>query len=277
MLKYKEYIEIIEKNNTYQSMFEKMGKWNIPLIPRMLERDFTVHKEEFFHVTDLRNRKKLEKLQRTKKTVSCFTDFKSEDIFTGADGIDNTYPAVFVLKGSYTFGGAEDLYTEPDSQGRRWIQPYLLRDKENEKLFGEISKEIKETFLKSPFGKEFTEQQLDLMFTHHHDIEGKTKTLIIETYFDITEKVLKKFKEDILFLFDRDTKKYNEVLGYNFKIQKIKMDEYHFPKFLRTSYRDVPNNFFPEGNNEDKIEAYKIAQSMNIELYETLDKLIDSL
>jgi len=277
-MKFIEYLDILdEKNNSSDSIFKKMINWHIPLSPKMLERIFVVNKEEFFHVTDLTNRKKLEKLQGSRKTVSCFTDFNSEDIFTGADGIDYKFPAVFTLRGSYTFGSSEDVYTEPDSGGRRWIEPQNIMDPKSEELFREISLNIMNEFLKSSFGKDYTKEQLDLLFSEHDKIDKKEKALIIKTYLDISEKVLKKFKDDILYLFDRDTKKYNEILGYNFKIQSIKMHEYNFFNYLMYKHKNTPPNFYPDGDEEDKLTAYKIAKEMNIELFDSLDNLIDSL
>jgi len=277
-MKFIEYLNILdEKNNSSTTIFEKMIKWNIPLSPKMLERIFVVNKEEFFHVTNLTNKERLEKLQGSRKTVSCFTDFNSKDIFTGPDGINYKFPAVFTLKGSYTFGSSEDVYTEPDRGGRRWIEQENIMDPKSKDLFEEISLNIMNEFLKSSFGKDYTKEQLDSLFSEPYAIDNKEKALIIKTYLDISEKVLKKFKDDILYLFNRDTKKYNEILGYNFKIQRIKMYKHNFFKYLIQKHKNIPFDFCPDGVEEDKLRAYEIAKGMNIELFDSLDDLIDSL
>jgi len=221
-MKFKDYIQITEK--THETIFQKMRSGDIPLTPKMLERIFPKNTGYFFHVTDLTNKKRLEKLQKTKKQVSCFTDFYNYEIFGGADGIDYDYPCTFILEGNYTFGSSEDVYTEPDDGGRRWIQYYEIMDSESSDIFKDVSDYIIEIFSKSKFGKEFTKDQIDALFYEPQNLNGKTKALVIKTYMDSAEKALLKYKDDIIDSFGRETSSYNEVMGYNFIIKEIMMD-----------------------------------------------------
>ena len=221
-MKFKDFIQTNER--THETIFQKMRSGDIPLTPKMLERIFPINKGLFFHVTDLTNKKRLEKLQKTKKQVSCFTDFYNTEIFSGPDGIDYDYPCTFILDGFYTFGSSEDVYTEPDDGGRRWIQYYEIMDSESSEIFKDVSDYIIELFSKSKFGKEFTLDQIDTLFYEPQNLDGKTKALVIKTYMDSAEKALLKYKDDIQYSFERETSSYNEIMGYNFVIKEILID-----------------------------------------------------
>lgn len=223
-MKFKEYIYNQINEKTHETIFQKMKSGDIPLTPKMLERIFPINKGHFFHVTDLTNKNRLEKIQKSKKQVSCFTDFYNYEIFGGANGIEYEYPCTFILEGSYTFGSSEDVYTEPDDGGRRWIQYYEIMDTESSEIFKDVSDYIIELFSKSKFGKEFTKDQIDALFYQPQDLDGKTKALIIKTYMDSAEKALLKYKDDIQNAFSRETSSYNEVMGYNFVIKEQVID-----------------------------------------------------
>jgi len=277
-MKFNEYLEVItEKNNSSWNTFYKMSKWYIPLSPKALERIFPEKKGTLYHVADLTLRENLEKLQGKRKTVSCFTDFSSDDIFSGAEGIDYDYPAVYVLNGTYTIGSYEDIYTEMDSQGRRWIMPDEIMEDDIEVLFKKVSDDLYKQFLKKDIFKEYTEEQVYMLIDDHEKIPGKLKARIIKDYLDSAEEAINKNKKEISKLLKRRTSNYNEVLGYNFKIKNIKMEEEHFFNWVVSEYKNVPLDFDPVYLDDDKKRAYEIADTLNIEIFETLEDLQKSL
>jgi len=301
-MNFKEYIGLIleKSKDTSRSIFSKIMNHYIPITPKAMERIFTVNKEEFFHVTDIINIEKVEKLQGSKKTMSCFTDFGSYDIFDGADGIDYDSPITFVLKGSYTFGASEDIYTEMDEQGRRWVMPPDIRDGHVKDLFDDISEDIFMEFMKSPNFKGMTEQNIQTLVEEQHLIEGKDKARIIKDYLDASEKIIKKYKKDIEDVMGGEVHNYNEVLGYNFKIVKKKMLLDKFLNFMiEASPAEVKSllkiKTLPErgeyddwtlGNDWDlpekewarlKTKIYTMAKEANIEIFEIIEDLTDSL
>jgi len=289
---FKKYLRLNEVGSNRILYFIK--NQYIPLTPKMLERIFVIHKEIYYHVTDINNTKKLEKLQGTKKQISCFNNWSSTAIFEyGADGINNSYPVTFTLKGSYTFGASSDIFTEQDPQGRRWISPLDITDNDNGGLFSKISEDINKIFKKSKIMKKIGE--IDIT-----DTDNKTSYEIIKTYMDITEKVLLKYKDKIEdTLTEPEVYEYNEIMGYNFKIISKKMIEDDFVKYINLNARriiaslgittDIGNYEFemytstdmvhqgPELHNKLKKKLYKLASEANIELFSDVDELEQSL
>jgi len=302
-MKFTDYLEnLTEKNGSSRNILIKIRSGDIPLSPKVLESIFDIKKETYFHVTDITNIKKLQKLQHSRKTVSCFNEWGDSDIFFGAMGIEYEYPCTTVLNGSYTFKMQTDFFTDPDSQGRRWIQWYEINDQELYGVFEEISEKITECFLASSFGKNFTGPELDTLLNNATNLDGKTKAVIIKTYLDCTENILKKYKNKLQRYFLADSiydYSYNEVLGYNFEIKEIKMDILFFSNYLANEVLRNNNElklkifvtddemriWTPDNSwdldddrfNDIKERVIKTAESGNIKLYDDLEDMDKAL
>jgi hypothetical protein len=291
IMKLKQYIN--EKNNSSDNILGKIRDNDIPLSPKTLERIFEIKNMEYYHLTDLSNKEKLKKLQGKRKTISCFSEWSNYDIFSGADGIDYDFEALFILKGDYTMKMPEDFYTDFDKQGRRWIQWYNIGDRNIMSLFEIISEEIIEIFEKKKFDK-FTGKDIISRlknFDLDSNFEGKLKAKIIIEYLNITEKILKKYKEDIQEVMEYETDSYDEILGYNFKITDIKMEIGTFYNYLIDDQEndfeyiededfdddDIIDDYFEKKEKQFSKNIDKYAKKMGITLYKDLDDLVWSL
>lgn len=272
-MKFKDFLH----EKTHERIFYFMSEGYIPLTPKMLERHFVIKKANLFHVTDIFNIPYLEKLQKTRKQISCFTKFTKNKIFRGAEGLETPYPCTFVLKGSYTFGGSEDIYTKYDKGGRRWVQPSRIVDSIYRTLFSEISDYMFSEFEKSKDLEDYSEYEIMDMLWHPNKISGKIKSTIIKAYMDASEKALAKYKKEITDAFEEETSSYNEVMGYDFVIKEKIIDTDTAVAFL----------FDEEGRDEEEIidretghftkEALEFYKKQGIQVFIDIEDIADYL
>ena len=79
-----------------------------------------------------------------------------------------------------------------------------------------------------------------LLTANWNDVKSKKQELIT-LYFDYSYKILKKYKKELLQIQNNKVNDYNEVLCYNYEIEKFyflttdKNDSYeHFKKYIKT-------------------------------------------
>jgi len=256
---------ITEKNNSSGVIINRIIDFNLPLSPKMFEDVFENPEAIYLHTTVYTNIERLKKIQNTKKGVSCFTKWANNEIFsTGADGISNdNMPMTFVLKGRFTIDANEDIWTVPDEQGRRWVITNDIQDMGLIRLFREIGEDVKKQMIKKyPLFKEARYYVIDGL----DKITGKEREKLIKDYFDISKKVLTKYKKEITAIRYQETKAYNEIIGYDFEIVDALMtrEAYraaspHHQNLLKRTY-DVkvkPNIDVLAERASDAIEYYE--------------------
>ena len=256
---------ITEKNDSSKEIIENIINFDLPLSPKMFEDVFNNPEAIYLHTTVYTNIERLKKLQGTKKGVSCFTKWDNNEIFSsGAIDIANDdMPLTFVLKGRFSIDANEDIWTVPDSQGRRWVKQNQILDHDIATLFTKISTDMRKLMTKKyPL---FNESRYEIMDSFDY-INGKERQKLIVDYFDIAKKVTTKYKKEIIAMRYKETQAYNEIIGYDFEIVDALMsrDAYRassplHQRLLKSTY-DVkvkPNVDVLAERASDAIEYYE--------------------
>ena len=231
----------------------------LPISPKFFEEVFGKRTKYCFISMKLDRIESLIRRQNKKNQISTFTDWKDTNIFWGAEGLEwgyNLETAVAVLKGNITLQGNNDLWTQYDKHGRRWIDAGELRDNLNGmdkigriliKISDEIAVEFQKKYQYIPVKKRPDEKYINEYITH---------------YFDISYKILKKYKDELIKGVDKFALgSYNEVLCYNYKIEKIIIsgaDEDYFTKNQKKLLNKIDIKYVDYDEKiEKELEKYK--------------------
>jgi hypothetical protein len=242
----RETLDLVEKNNSSDSILKMIFENNIPLSPKAFDRIFGERTKKLLHIHEVNSINNLIDLEGSKKTISAFHtwDDESEIFDSGATGIDLDDICVTCFEGNVVFDYTIDVYTTMDSQGRRWIVPFDIPAGEDFDLFKEISQLISKEFNKI---SEFELEELRNLFMKKSfsKISGKDKAKIIKDYFDISESVLKDYKRELEF--KGKVRNYNETVASIKKIDKIVAPEnvwykYFYENYNGTNYEDLNLN-----------------------------------
>ena len=250
----------------------------IPLSPAILKRIWSKPiRTTVFHLTDFDGLGKLKRLQGKKKSISAF--FNIED-FIIQSGIKTEGGYVVELKGDILAAAQDDMSSQPDKTGRRWLSLSTLINPLDLSWSGDglgggaklkgIEKDI--------------EKLLVDIVTKHSDITplpninkawgylgksvgGKEKSLIIKDYIDGMEKIMKKHSKVLGSLLTDYTKKriqepdpdsgdkpmWDELVVNNFKIKKV----------------HISPEFGPDFEDDDDIDGFPF------ELYQDVGDMVD--
>jgi len=201
-----------------------------------------------FHLTDDDGVRKLKKMQGGKKSISAFYNINDYII---SSGIKSEGGYVVELEGDVLAAAPDDISSQPDKTGRRWLtfstimNPYTAGDPGlggKSKLKGiekDLENLLKEILVKNgmgPYKKGLTIRELNRAWSYlGKSIGGKEKSVIIKDYIDGMEKIMKKYSRPLGALLTDYTKKrtldpdedsgetamWDELVVNNFKIQKI--------------------------------------------------------
>ena len=240
-------------------------------------------RSKVFHLTDYDGLGKLKKMQGKKKSISAFYNM---DSYVISDGIKTEGGYVVELEGDVLAAAPDDISSQPDKTGRRWlsfstlINPPTDSDpglggkaklKGMEKDLKELLKEIIKKYAK----EDTTRTHQNPLFAWHklgnwpgeYKNDGKGKSLIIKDYIDGMEKIMKKYSRPLGALLTDYTKKrtldpdsdsgekamWDELVVNNFKIQKI----------------HVGPEFAPDFDGDDDIDGFPF------ELYDDVGDMVD--
>jgi hypothetical protein len=210
-----------------------------------------------FHLTDFDGVKKLKGMQKGKRSISAF--YNIEDyILEGGIKTDGGY--VVELEGDVLAAAPDDMSSQPDKSGRRWItlssimNPSTAADPGlggKAKLKG-MEKDIKalltEIVKKNSEGVQMsgTTSEIATMWSGlGRATGGKEKSLIIKDYIDGMEKIMKKYAKPLRSILTDYTKKrtlepdpdsgetamWDELVVNNFKIQMVHIGPEMSPDF----------------------------------------------
>ena len=199
-----------------------------------------------FHLTDYAGLEKLKKMQGGKKSISAFYNM---DDYIIQSGIKSEGGYVVELEGDVLAAAPDDISSQPDKTGRRWLTWSTLLDPIHSNGMGGESKLKKmekdlqdllvEILIKNgmgPYKKGLTIRELNKAWIYlGKSTGGKEKSVIIKDYIDGMEKIMKKYSKPLRSIFTDYTKKrtldpdedsgekamWDELVVNNFKIQKI--------------------------------------------------------
>jgi hypothetical protein len=248
----------------------------IPLSPPIFRRIWPKPvRTTVFHLTDYNGLGKLKKMQGGKRSVSAF--FNIEPIVI-EDGIKSEGGYVAEMEADVLVASPDDIASQPDKTGRRWITLSSLMNKPHDAdpgLGGGAKLKGME--------KDISSMLVDIV-TKHSDITplpninkawnylgkstgGKEKSLIIKDYLDGMEKVMKKHSKVLGALLTDYTKKriqdpdpdsgdrpmWDELVVNNFKIKKV----------------HIGPEFGPDWEDDDDIDGFPF------ELYQDTGDMAD--
>ena len=227
----------------------------IPLSPSIFKRIWPEPvRSRVFHLTDLDGIGKLKGMQGGKRSVSAFYNINSSSI---GDGIQTYGGYIAEMDADVLAAAPDDIGSQPDKQGRRWLVWSTLVDSKSRNGLGG----------KSQLGgmyRDISEMMIDIIMEYADDpsetmpninkswshlglySSPKEKSLIIKDYMDGMEKIMKKHSKPLKSLFtdyafdkelmqdpdSGDFALWDEVVVNNFKIKKVHVtQEVLFPKY----------------------------------------------
>jgi len=233
-----------------------------------------------FHVTDFDGVGKLKRLQGGKKSISAFYNM---DDYIIQSGIKTEGGYVVELEGDVLAAAPDDISSQPDKTGRRWLtfstimNPYTAGDPGlgGRSKLKRIEKDLENLLIDilvkndiGPYKKGLTTRELNKGWSYlGKSTGGKEKSIIIKDYIDGMEKIMKKYSKPLGALLTDYTKKrtldpdedsgekamWDELVVNNFKIQKI----------------HVGPEFAPDFEDQDDIDGFPF------ELYDTPEDMVD--
>ena len=231
----------------------------IPLSPSILKRIWPKPpRTTVFHLTDYSGIQKLIKLQGSKKSISAFFNITPRAI---EDGIRTEGGYVVELIGDILAAAPDDISSQPDKTGRRWLtlstllNPIDLQHGGNgigggSQLRG-MENDISEMMIEIIMQYADDPQHMPnvnmswIALGKEYKNEGKILSLIIKDYIDGMEKIMKKYSKQLKSVLldyvnkrasepdpdSGDLPEWDELVVNNFKIQKIHVGPEFSPDF----------------------------------------------
>ena len=258
---------------------EGLKDLKIPLSPAIFKRIWPESvRSRVFHLTDLDGVGKLKKMQGKKKSISAF--YNIEDyILTGGIKTDGGY--VVELEGDVLAAAPDDVSSQPDKTGRRWItfsslmnpstasDPGLGGGSKLKRIEKDLEKLLVEILVKNgmgPYKKGLTTRELNRGWSYlGKSTGGKEKSIIIKDYIDGMEKIMKKYSKPLKsvftdYAFDKelvpdpdsgDKAMWDEIVVNNFKIKKIHVTEEFGEDWQEDDdIEGFPFELYPNGNGD---------------------------
>ena len=227
----------------------------IPLSPSILKRIWPkLPRTTVFHLTDLVGVQHLKKMQGGKRSISAFWNITARAI---DDGIRTDGGYVVELEGDILAAGPDDIMSQPDKTGRRWLTLSTLLDpvdkhgmgggvklKRMENDIEEMMIEIIMKYADDPIHMPNVKNSWIALGKEYKN-EKRILYDIIKDYFDGIEKVIRKHGKELHFVFtnyvgDRhlrpdpdsgDYEEWDELVVNNIKIIKIHVGPEFAPDF----------------------------------------------
>jgi len=272
----------------------------IPLSPSIMSRVWPKSvRSKAFHLTDFDGLKKLKGMQKGKKSISAFYNM---DDYIISSGIKTEGGYVVELEGDVLAASPDDVSSQPDKSGRRWItfsslmNPSTAADPGlggSSKLKG-IDKDLEKLLINiivkydddPSDSSSYKPTQSELSFDWAYlgkSIGGKQKSLIIADYIDGMEKIMKKHSKSLRSVLTDYTKKrtlesdpdsgdtamWDELVVNNFTIQKIHVSPEFSPDFANLEKGEGGDRMYTFQNKDKDIEGFPF------ELYYEVGDMVD--
>ena len=257
---------------------EGLKDLKIPLSSSIMNRVWPKSvRSKAFHVTDLDGVYKLTKLGKT-KSISAF--YNIEDIIISS-GIKTNGGYVVELKGDILAAAPDDISSQPDKTGRRWLtfsslmnpstasDPGLGGKSKLKRIEKDLENLLIDILVKNdlgPYKKGLTTRELNKAWSWlGKSTGGKEKSVIIKDYIDGMEKIMKKYSKALKSVFTDYTKKrtldpdpdsgdkamWDEIVVNNFKIKKIHVTEEFGEDWQEDDdIEGFPFELYPNGNGD---------------------------
>ena len=252
----------------------------IPLSPAIFKRVWPESvRSKVFHLTDFGGVHKLKKIQGGKKSISAF--YNMEDYMIQS-GIRTQGGYVVELEGDVLAASPDDISSQPDKTGRRWLTFSSIMNSPHDSDPGvgggsklkSMGKDLQELLVKilgdngkGPYRAGDTNEIAKSWSYLGRSVGGKEKSVIIKNYIDGMEKIMKKYSKPLGTVLTDYTKKrtldpdpdsgdkamWDELVVNNFKIQKI----------------HVSPEFSPDFEDDDDIDGFPF------ELYQDVGDMVD--
>ena len=231
-----------------------------------------------FHVTDFDGVHKLKRLQGGKKSISAFYNM---DDYIIQSGIKTEGGYVVELEGDVLAAAPDDISSQPDKTGRRWLtfstimNPYTAGDPGlgGRSKLKRIEKDLENLLIDilvkndlGPYKKGLTTRELNRGWSYlGKSTGGKEKSIIIKDYIDGMEKIMKKYSKPLKsvftdYAFDKklvpdpdsgDKAMWDEIVVNNFKIKKIHVTEEFGEDWQEDDdIEGFPFELYPNGNGD---------------------------
>ncbi len=270
---------------------EGLKDLKIPLSPAIFKRVWPESiRSKAFHLTDFEGVHKLKKIQGGKKSISAFYNMEDHMI---QSGIRTQGGYVVELEGDVLAAAPDDISSQPDKTGRRWLtfsslmnsptasDPGLNGRSKLKRIEKDLENLLIDILVKNdlgPYKKGLTTRELNRAWSYlGKSTGGKEKSIIIKDYIDGMEKIMKKYSKPLKSVFTDYTKKrtldpdpdsgdtamWDELVVNKFKIQKIHVAG----GYLGPDYHD----------DEVRDRHSKILSELGFpfELYEDVGDLVD--
>ena len=232
---------------------------HIPLSPSIMSRIWPKSiRSKAFHLTDFDGVKKLKGMQGGKRSISAFYNM---DDYMITSGIKTEGGYVVELEGDVLAASPDDMSSQPDKSGRRWITVSSLMNGPfdadpglgGRTKLGGIEKDIMALLTDimakndlGPYKKAMTTTEINKGWIYlGMKTGGKEKSLIIKDYIDGMEKIMKKYAKPLRSILTDYTKKrtlepdpdsgetamWDELVVNNFTIQMILIGPEWSPDF----------------------------------------------
>ena len=258
MRTFKSYItEVAWKESLSSMLFDLpragISDVKIPISPAIFKRIFPKSvRSTVFHVTDVDGIEKLKKIQGKKSSISAFYNMSTDMI---DHGIQTEGGYVVELEGDVLVAAGDDLATQPDKSGRRFITFSTLMNNPDDypaglggktKLKG-MQKDIEEMMktmvikYQEPDDRRFLPDVNKSWIHLRRELEGDGKrlSLVIRDYFLYMESIMKQYSKKLAPLFTKYLKKrtlsvdpdsgdvpqWDELVVNNIKIKMIHVGE----------------------------------------------------
>jgi hypothetical protein len=258
---------------------EGLKDLKIPLSPAIFKRIWPESvRSTVFHLTDYDGVAKLKKMQGKKKSISAFYNIVD---YILASGIKTYGGYVVELEGDVLAAAPDDISSQPDKTGRRWLtfsslmnpstasDPGMGGGSKLKKIEKDLEKLLVEILVKNgmgPYKKGLTTRELNRGWSYlGKSTGGKEKSIIIKDYIDGMEKIMKKYSKPLKSVFtdyafdkelvpDPDSGEkamWDEIVVNNFKIKKI-----HVTEEFGEDWQDdddiegFPFEIYPNGNGD---------------------------
>ena len=221
----------------------------IPLSPSIFKRIWPEPvRSRVFHLTDFTGLGKLKRMQGGKRSISAFYNINLQSI---ADGIMTAGGYVVEMDADVLAAAPDDIGTQPDKTGRRWIQLYtLINDMDSKGSLRGFENDIEKMMIaivkKYSDNKTITDIN-DAWESLGQEYRKKPKDLskIIKDYIDGMEKLMTKYSKPLKsvffdYAFDKelvpdpdsgDFALYDEIVVNNFTVVKVHVTQEFSPNF----------------------------------------------
>ena len=197
-------------------VFDKCLKGEVPLSLNIVKKLVDPIVAKSLHVTDISNLSKLAALEGTKKSISTFNKTTKWGKIAQGKGLWTEGGVIVSMTGTILAQSIHDLWTYPDKQGRRWIEPGVMFDNPNRSRYQvyDFAPELE------PYRVKFMQQ--NFLGT----IPNQEKADFIKKYFEAAEKFMLSRKKEFVDRYSNANTLYydsdwNEVVLTNIKIEKI--------------------------------------------------------